>query len=66
MLLNKGYLAKNTIVTSKVSHHTLHSLEHKFFKELVWSHHVGKKIINKARKNKRGQKPQNNESFEKM
>ncbi len=25
MPLNKGYLAKNTIVTPKVSHHTLHS-----------------------------------------
>jgi hypothetical protein len=40
--------------------------EHKVFKQLVWSHHVGRNIINKARKNKKRQKPQNNEGFEKM
>jgi len=26
MLLNKGYPTKNTIVTPKMNHHTLHSL----------------------------------------
>jgi hypothetical protein len=40
--------------------------KHKVFKQLVWSHHVGRKIINKTRKNKKRQKPQNNEGFEKM